>query len=310
MAVVMKNFDWDDLRVFLAIHRQGNLSAAARTLKISQPTAGRRLAGLEESLSARLFDRHPDGLVPTAAGAELVEMAEQMERAADAVMRRQPSFADKIQGSVRISAFEQTCSFLTTHLRFIREALPEVDIEISVAHISANLSRREADLLIRECRPDSPGLVGRRLGEISHAIYSSQTYAEQNPSAFTNKRYAACDWVGPDDEHLYFAGQKWLRVKLGERLPALRCNNGTVFYDAVRKHAGLAILPCFIGDRDPDLIRVSKPLQDAAATHYLIVHQDLRNVPAIRAMMDIIVKLYESRRNELVGDIDVQNHAA
>ena len=306
----MKSFDWDDLRIFLGIYRQGNLSSAARELKISQPTVGRRLANLESSLSARLFDRLPDGLIPTAAGEELVDMAEQMEKAANSVVRRQPSLADTIQGSVRISVYEPVSVFIIDHLQFIRHQLPEVEIEISVAHLDANLSRREADLQIRECRPENPGLVSRRLGKLSHAIYASRHYVEQNPAALTEARYGVCDWIGMDDEHLYFAGQRWLRDKLNGRLPTLRCNNGIVMYDAVCRHAGLAILPCFHGDSNPDLIRVDPPLAKATVTHYLLVHQDLRNLPVVRAMMNVIIELYESRCNALVGKIDKKADAA
>ena len=201
-----------------------------------------------------------------------------MEKAAHSVVRRQPSFADTIQGSIRISVFEQTSAFITDHMEFIRQKLPEVELEISVAHIAANLSRREADLIIRECRPDSPGLVCRRLGDLSHAEYGSSVYIDQNPDALTEARYEVCDWIGPDDDHLYFAGQKWLRERLNGRLPRLRSDNGAVFYDAVRKHVGLAILPCFIGDQDPELVRVGEPLTGAIVTHYMLVHQDLRHV--------------------------------
>ena len=221
----MKSFDWDELRIFLAIYREGNLSSAARELKISQPTVGRRLANLEASLSARLFDRMPDGLIPTAAGSELLGMAEQMEKAANSVVRRQPSLADTIQGSVRISVYEPVSVFITDNLQFIRQQLPEVEIEIAVAHLEANLSRREADLQIRECRPETPGLVSRRLGKLAHAIYASRAYIEQHPAALSEARYEVCDWIGMDDEHVYFAGQKWLRDKLDGRMPTLRCNN-------------------------------------------------------------------------------------
>ncbi len=72
-------------------------------------------------------------------------------------------------------------------------------------------------------------------------------------------------------------------------------------YDAVRKHAGLAILPCFIGDTDSGLTRASAPLSVAAVAHHLLVHQDLRNLPVVRAMMDVLIELYESRRDLLAG---------
>ncbi len=297
----MKSFNWDDMRIFLAIYRQGNLSSAARELSISQPTAGRRLASLEADLSARLFDRMPDGLLRTAAVSELLGMADQREKAANSVMRRQPSLADTIEGSVRISVYEPVSVFVTDHLPFIRQRLPGVDVEISVAHVEANLSRREADLQIRECRPDTPGLVCRRLGQVSYAVYGSRDYVELNPAALTEARYEACDWVGADDEHLSFVGQKWLRDKLNGRLPAFRCNNNIVMYDAVCKSAGLAVLPCFIGDPSAELTRATPPLSEATATHHLLVHQDLRNLPVVRAMMNVLIELYESHRDVLAG---------
>ena len=298
----MQQFDWDDLRVFLAIRRFGNLSSAARELKVSQPTVGRRLRSLEGILSARLFERFPEGYVPTDAGNELLPLAEQMEQAADTVARRQASFADAVRGTVRISIFEQTSQFITDHVTEIRAKLPQVEIEMSVAHTAANLSRREADLLIRECLPDSPGLISRRLGKLSHCIYGSKEYVSQHPEALTGARFESCDWIGPDDDHLYFVGQKWLREKLNGRLPAVRSNNGMVFYDATRKHSGLAILPCFVGDGDSNLVRVSDPLEDVVSTHYLLVHQDLRRSPAVRAMMNALVELYQENTKLLLGN--------
>jgi DNA-binding transcriptional LysR family regulator len=104
--------NWDDLRVFLAVARRGSLSAAARALKVTQPTVGRRLRTLEAGLSARLFDRLPEGFVLTAAGAELMQLAEAMEQAADSVERRRAAFADSVKGTVRLSIGEvmaQSC---------------------------------------------------------------------------------------------------------------------------------------------------------------------------------------------------------
>ena len=306
----MKTFDWDELRIFLAIYREGNLSSAARELRISQPTVGRRLANLEASLSARLFDRLPDGLVPTAAGSELLGMAEQMEKAANLVVRRQPSLADTIQGTVRISVYEPVSVFIIDHLQDIRRQLPEVEIEIAVAHLEANLSRREADLQIRECRPETPGLVCRRLGKLAYAVYASRDYAEQNPAALTDARFEACDWIGMDDDHANFTGQRWMRGKLGGRPPTIRGNNGIVIYDAVCRHAGLAVLPCFHGDSNSNLVRITPPLSDATATHYLLVHQDLRNLPVVRAMMNVLIELYKAKKDVLLGKADNRADAA
>ncbi len=289
------------MRVFLAVTRDGSLSAAARHLKVSQPTVGRRLTALEDSLSARLFDRQPDGFVLTAAGSELLPMAEAMEQAADAVDRKRDGLADQLSGTVRLSIYEIMAQFLTDHMAQLRQRLPDVEIELSVAHIGANLSKREADLLIRECLPDTSSLVARKLGRFAYAVYGSHELVQHHPMAHGQKRYLTCPWVGFDENHTYFAGVKWLEQKRQGKPMEIRVNNGMVLHDLVRKGAGLGILPCFAGDGDPGLVRLSPPIREVYSDHHLIVHQDLRRVPAVRAVMDALVDLFHDQAPNLAG---------
>ena len=292
---------WDDLRIFLAVARDGSLSAAARHLRVSQPTVGRRLAALESALSARLFDRRPDGFVLTPAGSELLPMAETMERAADGVERKQASFANSLKGTVRISIYEIMAQFLTRHMTALRRDLPDVEIELAVAHISANLSKREADLLIRECLPDSSSLIARRLGRFAYAVYGSRHFLAAQPRAYGEGRWLDCAWVGFDDDHSYFSGARWLSERRGGRPADIRTNNGMVLHELVREGAGLGVLPCFAGDSDPELERLTPPLEDIDSSFHLIVHDDLRRVPAVRAVMDAIGALFAREEARLIG---------
>ena len=295
------SLNWDDLRVFLAVAREGSLSAAARQLKVTQPTAGRRLRALEESLSARLFDRLPQGFVPTPAGAALLPLAEEMERSAQAVERRQASIADSVKGTVRVSIGEVMAQFLTAHLPELCARLPEIEIEIPVSHLHANLSRREADLVIRECLPENPGLIARRLGEIGFAVYGSRDYVAGNPAARSEARYRDCVWAGFDEAHNYFAGQKWLLEKLEGRPLSVRVNDAMVLHDAVRNGVGLGVLACFAADADSGLIRLSPTIPGVTSVQHLIVHRDLRRVPGVRAVMDALVELFEREAAGLAG---------
>lgn len=297
----MSAMQWDDLRVFLAVAREGNLSAAARRLKVSQPTVGRRLAALEDTLSARLFDRRPDGFLLTAAGSELRPMAESMERAAESVERKQASFANSLKGTVRLSIYELMAQFLTRHMSSLRQALPDVEIELAVAHISANLSKREADLLIRECLPDSSSLIARRLGRFAYAVYGAADLVAAQPQAYGESRYQDCAWVGFDDDHSYFSGARWLSERRDGRAPDVRTNNGMVLHELVREGVGLGILPCFAGDSDPGLVRLSPPIEAIDSDFHLIVHDDLRRVPAVRAVMDAIGDLFLREEATLTG---------
>ncbi len=293
--------NWDDLRVFLAVARDGSLSAAARNLRVTQPTVGRRLKGLEESLHARLFDRLPEGLVPTAAGTELLPLAEAMERTALAVDRHQAAFTQDARGVVRISVWETFAQFLTDHLTALRSTLPDIEIELSVTHVQADLLRREADLLIRECRPDNPSLIARKIGSYTHAIYGAHDYVDAHPAAHGEARYRECAWVGYDEDHAYFQNQTWLLSRLEGRLPAIRVNNGIVLHEAVRKGAGLGVLPCFAGDKDPALLRLSPPLDEIVRDLNLVMHRDLRRSPAVRAIGTALAGIFKSEAARLSG---------
>ena len=294
--------NWDHMRVFLAVARHRSLSAAARHLKVTQPTVGRRLSQLEETLSARLFDRLPDGFVQTAAGAKLLPIAEDMERAAEALERRQATLADQVSGTVRLSLFETPAQFLTDHLTDLRKRLPEIEIEISMAHINANLSKREADLVDRECLPDSRELIARKLGVLSYAVYGAQNYVDVNPQAHGQERYTDCSWVSFDDDHTYLAGQSWMHEQRGGQKASIRVNNGLVLHEAVRKDVGLGVLPCFVGDADTALVHVTPPLHGVESDMHIIVHPDLRQLPNVRAVMDEVIRLFKREAPRLAGE--------
>ena len=293
--------NWDDLRIFLAVAREGNLSAAARILRVTQPTVGRRLRALEQRLSARLFDRLPEGFVPTVAGAELLPLAEEMERSAEALERRQASLADTVSGTVRISVMEPMARFLAEFVCELQQRLPDIEIELAFTHLSANLSKREADLMIRECMPDNPGLIARKLGDMAYAVYGEVGLVKRAPAARGEARYRDCPWVGYDEEHARFTDQQWLLERLAGRLPAVRVNNGLVLHEAVRQGAGLGVLPCLAGDWDPALIRLTPPLAELASPQYLVVHRDLRRTPSVRAVMDELVALFQREAPRLLG---------
>ena len=133
---------------------------------------------------------------------------------------------------------------------------------------------------------------------------------QRNPVALTEGRYEACAWVGYDEEHAYFTQQKWLDQKLAKRAAAVRVNNAIVLHNAVRNGAGLGVLPCFAGDKDATLVRVTPPLPEIASTKHVIVHQDLRRVPSVRAVMDELIDLFKREAPALEGRTYARTSAA
>ena len=290
--------DWSDLRVFLTLAREGSLTAAARRLEVSHPTVARRIKTLEESLGARLFDRLPDKFVLTTAGEGLLEDAAQMERAAESLQRRSARLGDTVHGTVRLSAGEAMAAFIAGRLPRLRRNLQCIEIELTASHMLANLSRREADLLIREQVPELASIVTRRLGRAAYAVYGLAGMEPPRPSREALRGLA---WAGFDDDHNYLPGQGWLLELLAGARPAVRVNNWLVLQEAARAGAGLAVLPCYLGDADTGLQRMSGILPEINADQWLLVHRDLRDLPRVRAVMDSLVRLFQEERAALEG---------
>lgn len=293
--------NWEDLRILNAAADTRSLSAAARRLGMSQPKMSRRLRSLEDRLGARLFDRLPSGLAPTPAGERLIPLVAEMATAAEAVERAKPSLPGTAVGTVRVSAEETLCRFLAEHVGELLAAEPRVELELIVAHAELSLSRREADLLIRACQPDGSSLITRRLADAHYAVYGACDYVERHPAARSAKRYSECAWVGFAEDRLFFPKQKtWLDQHLA-RPPKLRATEMSSLFDALRAGAGLGLVPCYLGDRDPMLERLTAPIAEITERYHLLIHRDLLREPAVRAVKDALVALFLRHRDQFRG---------
>ncbi len=294
------SFNWDDLRIFLTLAREGTLTTAAKALGVSHPTVARRVKALEEQTGARLFDRLSDRFVPTSAGEKLLDDVQSMEHAALSINRRTATLSDTVSGVVRLSAGEAMSAFVARHLSTLRRNLAQIEFELVASHTLANLSRREADLLIREQVPDLAGIVTRKLGRVAYAIYAHPELADGRRSI---QSLRDLPWIGFDDDHSYMPGQRWLQAQLSGVRPVVRANNWLVLHEAARAAAGFAVLPCYLGDPDDRLQRVGGVIADVFADQWLLVHRDLRALPRVRAVMDAVVDLFQRERPLLEGRI-------
>ena len=290
--------NWDDLRVFLTLAREGTLTTAAKALGVSHPTVARRVQALEKQIGARLFERLPDRFVPTGAGEELLADTEAMEKAALSIHRRSAGLGDTVSGTVRLSSGEAMAALIARHLAELRSKLRQIEFEVIASHTLANLSRREADLLIREQVPELGGIVTRKLGRVAFAIYAAREFPVKRT---TTAALAELPWIGFDDDHISMPGQQWLHERLGERRRAVRGNNWLVLHEATRAGAGLCLLPCYLGDPDPALRRVGGVIAEVFADQWLLVHRDLRALPRVRAVMDAVVELFQRERALIEG---------
>ena len=285
--------DWDDARVFLAVARCGSLRAAGRALGLSQPTIGRRLAAFEATFGGpTLFDRLPEGLRLNAAGEALLPAAAQLESAAWALERRRAAASPALSGTVRVSVGEWAASFLARCLAGASGAgFPSgITLELVETQQTANLARREADLALRHHPPEGGDLYVTKAGMFACAVY--------------HRAGATSDaWVTYPEEQAHYPTARWVQERLRESggAVALRASNMSMQFAAIRAGAGRGILPCFIGDAETLLERITPPVPEIAAEYWIIVHRDLRRAACVRAVIDWIRRLFDERQHELTG---------
>ena len=281
--------NWDDLRIFLAIAREGTLHRAAAALAISQPTAGRRLSALEAALGVPLFSRARTGLTLTTAGEPLLPTAEAMEKTADELARQSGHLQEPAGGAVRISAMEWPAAFLVHHIQ--AAARSGLSIEIVSSEHTESFARREADLAVRHGLPLSGKFTTRKVGTMRSAVYGARDFLETHPEAVTEQRYQACDWVLFTEEQAHYKSMRWLDERIAGRRPSLRVTTTDLTHDAVAAGAGLGLLPCFVGDADPRLSRMAGTIPELETEQWLVCHHEERHTPAVRTVTERIAAL-------------------
>lgn len=289
--------NWDDLRLVDAAARSMSLSAAASSLGLSQPQLSRRLRRFEETLGARLFDRTPQGLRPTRAGRKLIPLAAAMRDAADAVGRAAPDLPEAALSVVRLSVDEVRERFLTPRLPWLMARCAGVTFEIVSAHLHADHLRRETEIQLRSCLPETDQLIVRRVGAIAYAVFAAPALAEAD-----QRDDPAAPWIGLAEDQLWYPEVgHWLSRNRQSRRDAARFNTMTGVQEAAAAGLGLAVLPAFMGDADPRLRRLSGPLEGVAGPENIIVHRDLLREPAVRAAVDALAALYRAEAATLAG---------
>lgn len=304
--------DWDDLRFFLAVARTGSLSAAARELRVTQSTVGRRLASLENGLGARLLHRTPEGYVPTLAGEAILGQVERVEAEALAVERAVGGRDAQLQGVVRVAAVETLASHvLAPRFCALQNSHPEIAIELlaNVRHLS--LAMREADIALRLSRFEQHDLVVRRAGAMAHGLYASPAYLERHGEPDFG---AGCPGhrlvTGLDGSEVpQLAG--WLAEAAPRAGVALKADSAETQLQAALCGEGMACLARLRGDAAGDrLRRLRPPKAPNPIDIWLAVHKDTRRVSRVRLVLDAIAAAVRERARDLEPPDDGDGRSA
>ncbi len=275
---------WDDLRFFLHIGRAGSLTAAAGKLGVSHATVFRRLRSLEGVLGVRLFERSRAGYALTEAGQELLQVAADMETGLASATRQLGKRAAWPGGVVRLTTTDTLMHAALAPLLSAYQRQAGVQLLINTSTVQQDILKGEADVAIRAGgRPADP-LVARRLCRIESTVYRSRKIGGATPS-----NLADFPWVAGDDTFAHLDSSKWLHQQGLDANAVLRTNSHVNVLNLVKAGAGLAVLPCYLGDLEPSICRVlPTPPKAWRSDLWLLTRLDLRYVPRIKQLFDAV----------------------
>lgn len=283
--------DWNDLRYFLAVARDGSTLAAARALRVSQTTVARRIAALEESLGVKLFEKRQAGYSLTPEGHGLVEHAMKVQSALNSFTDAASAQSRDVSGVVKITTEEvYAITLLTPLLIELREIHPEIVIDLDTSQVVRDLGAGEADISLRSTKNESQpaGLVGRQLCIDDWALYCSRDYAARHGVPESREDLLNHAFIGGGGGNLWIHYQAWLQALGLEQQIAMHHATSGGLLSGVRAGFGIAVLPCVVGGSDPNLIQCLPPTPDHGRILWLFTHERVRHTPRVRAVVDFL----------------------
>ncbi len=281
----------DHIRTFAAVARYGSLSAAARSLGLTQPTVGRHIDLLESELKAILFARRREGMTLTDKGAALVDEAEEMLTAAAGFTRRAYGLDEDNSGSLRLSVNEVIGVLVFPHiLPEFMERHSEIQVELVVTNAPANLHRRDADIAIRMFRPQQNDLIARKVCELPLGIYAHQRYLNRHAPPETLGDLRNHQMIGYDRE----TGIIDATIALGSAFTvedfAFRTDNLLAQFEAIRSGVGIGLTHQGLAEKWKGVKRLLPELAIPPLELWLACHRDVRHNPRVRLMMEYLAE--------------------
>jgi DNA-binding transcriptional LysR family regulator len=295
--------DWDDLRFVLAVARAGSALRAARVLDVNQTTVMRRIARVEAEIGADLFETRQNGQTLTPLGQCVADAAEKIEGEVAALQSAISARQRVLVGSVRFTSSEVFSNLIVAPgLRTFRKQHPGITVELITADRRLDLSRSEADVALRAgSRPEGAGIVAQRLPDSAWSVYCSKTYAEEHGIPATPGELNQHAIVGPEGAMANVQAFLWLARMAPDATISARSNSLTNLLSAVRAGLGTGTLPCFVGDAEPDLVPCFPPIRELDSEVWLIVREELRHVPHVRAFVDFLAAHVHGMQRQLAG---------
>jgi len=302
---------WDDVRYFLAIARTESLGAAAQRLGVDHSTVLRRMQAIEDTLQARLFLRVGAKRRLSAAGRDVLPLAERIEAGMRAIELEVAARDQRRSGPIKVSTPDGLAvAFMPGLIQAFHDANPDVRIELLMSNVPLNLTTREADIELRPTRQPSGDAKGRKVGRIAFGIYASHKAAAERrsrPEAASEATLASYDWIMPDPAALpIYTPADWIRGLVPRQRVVATASSAVVMRAMVQQGVGVAALPCYLGDSEPSIRRLMLLDRLHWGDLWLLTHPDLSRVARVRAFLDHTARYLASQRARFEGRVHGQ----
>jgi DNA-binding transcriptional LysR family regulator len=298
-----KALAWDDFRLVKSIAEARGLTGAAERLGVNHSTVFRRLGQLEEALGIKLFERHRTGYQLTTAGEEMQALASRMDEDVATFARKLAGQALSPAGELRVTTNDTLLVDLLTPIfaRFCAQC-SEIRLDVVLTTQALNLSKRDADVAIRATDNPPENLVGRRAATIAWALYGRGVDHPEPVSSLTD--LADRSWVTLGDNLAQLKAARFVRERVAPERIVYKVNTVLGLAEAVEAGIGVGLLPCFIADGRPGLVRLQPPNPDFSAGLWLLTHPDLRQSARVRVFLDFVAAEVARQRRRLEGEAD------
>ena len=297
--------DWDKLRIFHAVADAGSLTHAGEVLHLSQSAVSRQIRALEESLNTTLFHRHARGLILTEQGELLFDATSAMNRRLDTAEARIRDSEEEVFGELRVTTTTGFGSlWLAPRLPKLYEKYPNLKIDLMLEERVLDLPMREADIAIRMKEPSQADLIRRRLMSVRMRLYASPDYLETHGTPETKEDLSKHRLICQNTTSFQVsAGAMLVQELLANNIPStLTVNNYFGVLQAVLSNLGIGVLPDYVTEDFPDIVRVLPDVESAEVPVFLAYPEELRQSKRIAAFRDFVTEEIIAHRKRLKAE--------
>jgi DNA-binding transcriptional LysR family regulator len=289
--------NWDDVRIFLAVARQGGLTTAAQHLGVNHTTVARRLSRLETTLRARLVVRTPTGATLTSAGVDFVRYAERIETEAAAAEQHLYSAEGNVSGRVRLATREAFGTWLVCpKVNILRKRHPRLMLEMVPEARAFSLLKHDADITVTLSRPSQNRVIAQKLTDYRLGLFASHAYLEEFGPVERVEDLKNRDVIWYLDDMVDMEEQRYMSRIVSTSRSAFRATNILAQYEAMKAGVGIGIIPVYHASQDPALVRVLPGEVEEMRTYWLSVHPDSQDLPNVRAVIDFLNEVVREKR--------------